>query len=107
MMRDSMMTALTGLESEMRAIGWWQEARPSEAALASRQPFCVDTMTFSEWLQWVYVPKMRALLLTAAPLPTHSGLLPMAQEAWRGCDDDATALLQRVALLDQLINDGA
>ncbi|MGI0567070.1 YqcC family protein, partial [Pseudomonas aeruginosa] len=31
------------LSGELRALGWWSESSPAPEALASPEPFCVDT----------------------------------------------------------------
>lgn len=99
-----MLAALNELEAALQAVGWWQDAAPDAAALRSSEPFCVDTLTFSEWLQWVYVPKMRSFIVTHGRLPTSSGLLAMAEEAWRDCTEDSAPLLVLMARLDCLVN---
>lgn len=103
-MTEDMMTTLMHLERELREIGWWRENAPEASAFASTEPFCVDTMTFSEWLQWVYIPKMRSFIVLHGRLPDNSGLLPIAQEAWQGRSEDTAPLLILVARLDRLVN---
>lgn len=99
--RENFMTLLTALEGQLRQRNWWEEQSPPPEALNSREPFCVDYLNFSQWLQWIYIPKMRSLNI----LPQRSGLLPIAEEAWKGCDGLAE-LLQLVARLDGIINEG-
>lgn len=100
---DDMRAALLMLEAEMRAVGWWQAVSPDEAALQSAEPFCVDHLTFSEWLQWVYIPKMHAFMQEYAALPAASGLQPIAEEAWKGSSEDVRALFAVVLALDALV----
>lgn len=102
-MLDDMRAALEMLEAEMRAVGWWQQVSPDAEALASAEPFCVDYLTFSEWLQWVYIPKMHAYMNQHGRLPAASGLTPIAEEAWKGSEEDTARLHQVVALLDALV----
>ncbi|MDO4776966.1 MAG: YqcC family protein [Cardiobacteriaceae bacterium] len=100
---DDMRTALDLLEAEMRGVGWWQQVSPAPEALASVEPFCVDCLTFSEWLQWVYIPKMHAYMNQHGRLPAASGLVPIAEEAWKGSAEDTRRLHEIVALLDALV----
>lgn len=93
---------LNQLTEALRARGFWENTQPSVEALNSTQPFCVDYLTFSQWLQWVYLPKMLEAL-QRQQLPTVSHLLPMAEEAWKGCSDTAE-LLRIIAQLDHWIN---
>ncbi|MCF5282706.1 pseudouridine synthase, partial [Pseudomonas syringae] len=39
------------IERELRVLGWWDTTPPSEQALASQEPFSVDTLEFAQWLQ--------------------------------------------------------
>lgn len=100
---DDMRTALELLEVEMRGVGWWQQVSPAPEALASVEPFCVDCLTFSEWLQWVYIPKMHAYMNEHGRLPAASGLVPIAEEAWKGSVEDTRRLQEVVVLLDALV----
>ena len=58
------------IERELRRLGWWAETAPSAEALASVEPFCVDTLSFDQWLQFVLIPRMEQLVVQQAPLPT-------------------------------------
>lgn len=92
-----MLNLLNQLEQELKRLNM-DCPRPNAEALASREPFCIDTMTFSAWLQWVYLPQMRLILQHQQPIP-RAHLLPIAEEAWRGCPDTAK-LLQLISALD-------
>lgn len=91
------------IERELRMLGWWQAEAPSAEALASQQPFCVDTLAFEAWLQWVFLPRMRSILESSAPLPAASGILPMAEESFRGREGESRALLVALGEFDRLI----
>ena len=101
---DQMHELLTALELALLEAGWWGNESPDAAALASTEPFCVDTLRFSEWLQWVYIPKMRAYIASQGALPERSGLLVIAEEAWRGSAADTDSLLLVMRALDALVN---
>lgn len=70
------------IECELRAQGWWAEHPPSDEAMASREPFCVDSMPFEQWLQWIFLPRMKVILEQGAPLPSVSGIQPMAEQVY-------------------------
>ncbi|MBB1517605.1 YqcC family protein [Aquipseudomonas guryensis] len=91
------------IERELRVLGWWADTPPSAEALASREPFCVDTLSFEAWLQWIFLPRMKSLLEASAPLPNVSGIRPMAEEAYRGRERQALALLTALGNFDRLI----
>ena len=48
----------------------WQLQPPPASAFESQQPFALDTMEATEWLQWIFIPRMSALIEAEAPLPT-------------------------------------
>ncbi|RMQ44188.1 hypothetical protein ALQ04_00440 [Pseudomonas cichorii] len=91
------------IERELRGLGWWQDAPPSEQALSSTEPFCVDTLEFEQWLQWVFLPRMKIILERDLPLPNASGILEMAEMVYAGRQDETRQLQALLARFDQLI----
>jgi uncharacterized protein YqcC (DUF446 family) len=91
------------IERELRALGWWDTTPPDEAALSSPEPFCVDTLEFAQWLQWIFLPKMKIILEQNLPLPNASGILEMAEMVYTGRQAEARVLQQHLARFDQLI----
>lgn len=91
------------IERELRVLGWWQEQAPSAAALASQEPFCVDTLTFEQWLQWIFLPRMKQLLEADAALPLVSGIQPMAEMVYREQSGVARRLLELLGEFDRLL----
>lgn len=73
---------LQQLEAELRAAALWGSQPPSEQALASTMPFMYDTLQIEEWLQWVFVPRLHALLDANAPLPGNCSVHPLAEHEW-------------------------
>ena len=59
------------LTAELQRLERWQAEHPGAEALASELPFCVDTLSFDQWLQFVLIPRMEQLVLLQAPLPPH------------------------------------
>lgn len=75
---------LIDLEYELRRAQLWGSMPPSDTALASIEPFCVDTMLFQDWLQFVFLPRMRLLLSNRDPLPNQCNIATMAETVWMG-----------------------
>jgi len=90
------------IECELRAQGWWQEEAPSAEALASPEPFCVDTLAFEQWLQWIFLPRMKVLLETGAALPSVSGIQAMAEMVYQQ-PGVARRLLELLGEFDRLL----
>jgi uncharacterized protein YqcC (DUF446 family) len=72
------------IERELRIQGWWDEVAPSAEALSSVEPFSVDTLDFEQWLQWIFLPRMKAILEQDLPLPNASGIQEMAEMVFAG-----------------------
>ena len=73
---------LQQLEAEMRAASLWSAQPPSDEAMSSTMPFMYDTLQIEEWLQWVFMPRLHALLDANAPLPTSCSVHPLAEHEW-------------------------
>ena len=73
---------LNRLAQHMQAAALWSEQPPSDEALASTLPFCCDTLTFENWLQFVFIPKMSHMLAHRMPLPQALVIAPMAEQTW-------------------------
>jgi uncharacterized protein YqcC (DUF446 family) len=95
------------IERELRAQGWWGEQPPSDQALASQQPFCVDSMAFEQWLQWIFLPRMKHMLEAGAVLPSASGIQPMAEQVYSNRAAQAAELIRLLGEFDRLIGGAA
>jgi len=91
------------IERELRVLGWWSDVSPSAQALASREPFCVDTLEFEQWLQWIFLPRMKIILEQDLPLPNASGILEMAEMVYTTRQAEARTLQKLLAQFDRLI----
>lgn len=95
---------LLDIEAEMRAWSLWSATAPSAEALSSPQPFCVDTLNFWEWVQWVMLPRFGAMIEQRQALPQGSHMLPMAEQALLNSQVKSSKLLDYFAALDQLLS---
>lgn len=95
------------IEGELRQQGWWDATPPTAAALASEQPFAVDSMAFEQWLQWLFLPRMQQILACGAQLPSTSGIRPMAEMVLAERANQARGLLALLGEFDRLIADAA
>jgi len=90
------------IERELRVLGWWKETSPSVEALSSVEPFSVDTLDFDQWLQWIFLPRMKMILEQDLPLPNASGIVEMAQMVYAS-REETRQLQALLAQFDQLI----
>lgn len=98
-------TMLLEVEADLRRLQLWQDEWPSEEALASTQPFCVDTMTLPQWLQFVFLPRMRYLVEAEMPLPQKCGIAPMAEEFFRGSELGVAGLIKTLEHIDSRLGE--
>ena len=91
------------LELELKRLDLWQESAPAAEALASTLPFCVDTLEFHQWLQFVLLLRLRQILLLQMPLPTQIALYPMATEVYKQSRPHHEQLIACLAELDEAL----
>ena len=95
---------LTCLTRELIEQQLWQQDAVSAEALSSRQPFCCDTLTFEQWLQFVFIPKLTLMAENNRPLPDNIAVCPMAEEAFKGRGACMGILINLIGDLDQLLS---
>ena len=94
---------LLEVEANLRTSGHWEEDQPPPTALSSAVPFCIDTLRFEQWLQWIFLPRMKQILEQAKPLPAKSGIYEYAQDYFRKGDLRSDSLLKLIKRFDDLI----
>ena len=95
---------LIDIEAELRRLQQWQQDIPAPEALASTEPFCVDTLTFVQWLQFIFLPRMHALAAAQQLPPGRCEIKPLAEEYFRNTKLDVDYLLRSIDDLDRAIN---
>lgn len=95
---------LMDLEAALRVISCWDDKPPSLQALQSQEPFCVDTMEFYQWLQWVFIPRMYAVLESGSVLPDRCEIAPMAEEWAKTRALSARELIKILKEIDSILS---
>jgi uncharacterized protein YqcC (DUF446 family) len=103
-MRTEVAEVLIDIEAQLRQLGLWDRIPPSTEALASTEPFCVDTLTLPQWLQFVFIPTIYRMLEEEAPLPERCGIAPMAEEFFRGSGLAVGELVEALLQVDELLS---
>ena len=98
---------LMDIEKELRELMLWEEQPPPAEALNSVQPFCVDTLTFVQWLQFIFLPRMYTLVNEELELPHKCGIAPMAEEYFNGMGLNSRALVKKLESIDHILSAGA
>lgn len=98
--RDALLALLNDLQQELKKQALWDSQPPAAEAFQSETPFHADTMDFSQWLQWVFVQRFRAILEADGPLPQQCDVTPMAEEALKGMEQDTSGLINLLQQFD-------
>ena len=105
-MHTEVAAVLIDIESELRQLALWDSEPPPAEALASQQPFAVDTLTLPQWLQWIFLPTMYRLVEAGDSLPPKCGITPMAEEYFRGGRLPVRGLMTALERVDALLSTG-
>lgn len=101
-MKTQVRQHLNDLQIAMRLHNVWESVPPSEEDLANTEPFCVSTLTATQWLQWIFIPRMNALLDANAELPRNFAVTPYLEEALKN-EAYLTALHSPLLKLETLL----
>lgn len=93
------------LESALREHALWETLPPPPDALISQQPFCFDTLTFTQWLQFVFVERIKLIIESCGTLPARSGIVAIAEENFKGVAYDARRIIRALTQFDVLIEE--
>lgn len=103
--RHDIALSLQAMEQEMRRIRIWEALPPTLDRLNSEVPFCHDTLEFTQWVQWVFIPRFQAVLEGDHPLPQSCAIAPMAEDALARLEGDTDPLLALFRALDSTITE--
>lgn len=106
-MHTQVAAVLIDIEAELRRLELWEADPPPPEALASTQPFAIDTLTLPQWLQFICLPTFYRLIEDDAALPTNCAIAPMAEEYFRGSALPVVGLIEALEAIDALLSDGA
>ena len=87
----------------MRRIGFWQSEPPPPEAFEFRAAFAMDTMAFSQWLQFVFIPRVRSLLENGGQWPPSSHVGAQAVREFDGVNE-ASDLVSLLSEFDALFD---
>ncbi len=100
----SVAEVLMDIEKELRELQLWDYQAPSEEALGSTEPFAVDTLTFPQWLQFIFLPRMYFIIEQSLPLPNNCGIAPMAEQYFSVLNLHSSPLIAHLQRVDGLLS---
>ena len=100
---DRINVMLDALEAELRSAYLWNAEKPSEEDLSSIEPFAVDKLSFNQWLQFIFIQRLRGICEQKGSLPGVCSISPMAEEFYQAKEVDASKIIKLLASIDDLI----
>jgi uncharacterized protein YqcC (DUF446 family) len=91
------------LEQSLREATFWSSNSPPAEVFQSKLPFALDTMSFEQWLQFIFIPKMTNLVNTRNPLPDNLKLMPMAECSF-GVKGNQSELMEVINQIDLIFS---
>lgn len=89
---------LNELEVQLKHEGLWSGQAISDDAMRSQVPFAADTMAFEQWLQFIYLPRLRDIIHKHHALPVAMQVAPAAEVYI----PEQNAIIGMLRLLDSL-----
>lgn len=98
--------ALLHLEATLRGVDLWNMPYPDADAFDSREPFCVDTMALPQWLRYVFIARLRALIEARRPLPATCQVAPAAEAYLQQAKPSTRRLVvEAIADVDRIVTE--
>ncbi|MBX4200150.1 YqcC family protein [Candidatus Parcubacteria bacterium] len=60
------------IEEEMKKVGLWQAEALPEEMYDFNEAFGADKLSLAQWLQFIFIPRIRELIQTNGPWPEES-----------------------------------
>lgn len=102
---DRLAGLLDHIERELKRLELWELQPPSASAFRSPNPFCFDTMSVPQWLQWVFIPRMRETLSMGVPLAAPCQVAPVVELYFEDIGAESGQLLVLLEEFDALMPD--
>jgi uncharacterized protein YqcC (DUF446 family) len=94
---------IADLETEMNRIGYWSAEPLPDSAYDFREAFAMDTMAFGQWLQFIFVPRVKAIVEQHGAFPASSQVGTQAVREFDG-SPQAARLVSLLCEFDGLFN---
>lgn len=75
-LRNQQRAAIEQLQLCLQTHGYWEASPPDSLLIASEQPFSVDTLSVTQWLQWRFIPQVLLTLEQGKHLPHAMEISP-------------------------------
>jgi uncharacterized protein YqcC (DUF446 family) len=92
------------IETEMKNVGMWQDEPLPPDKLAVKAAFGQDKLSFEQWLQFIFIPRVKEIIATKGNWPPESQVSLQAWREWKqyGSEDKCDHLLGLLKEFDAL-----
>ncbi|MDF2155546.1 YqcC family protein [Vibrio sp. CAU 1672] len=97
----NLLALLSQLEASLKDHQLWQFQPPEPQMLQSTEPFAIDILTPQQWLQWIFLPRMRALLASGNAVPKGFAVAPYFEEVWK-LEPQFDELIETIRAIDSI-----
>ena len=91
------------IEAELRRLGWWQVDPPSEDAVLAGGAFGLRSVAFPQWLQVIFVKRLRQVAAGEMDMPQSSEVSTMAYREFDGYSQDVDHLMDLLYEVDRIV----
>ncbi len=98
---DEVQRQLDEIEAEMKRTGYWRDEPLPPEMYNFTQAFAMDTMPFSYWLQFIFIPRVRSIIAERGQFPSRSMVGTQAIREFDG-NEDAEHLVDLLNRFDRL-----
>ena len=98
--------AINAIEAEMKRVDWWSGKAPEPERMNFHEPFGADTLAYQEWLQFVFIPRVRSIIESKGEFPPNSSVGTKAMREWDYMEHVAEGqkLIRMLNDFDDLVN---
>lgn len=101
--RETVSQKIAGIEAEMKRINMWQDEELPPEKYEFSEAFAMDTMTFNQWLQFIFIPRVHEILESGGEFPSRSMVAAQAVREFDGYDE-ASELIRLLSEFDDLFH---
>jgi uncharacterized protein YqcC (DUF446 family) len=97
---------INAIEAELKNIGWWSEKPIDPSKMNFKEPFAADTLAYNQWLQFVFIPRVRTIIKENGDFPKQSQVGGRAVREWDYMEriEKAQNLIKLLNEFDDLFN---
>ena len=100
---DEAQRRIDAIEMEMRNLSCWTDDPPPPEKMDFESAFAMDRMAFTQWLNWIFVPRVREIIAQRDSFPASSSVAAQAAREFDGWPESGQ-LLRLLSEFDAFID---